>query len=168
MSPLDSVNGDRRDFVHWLTLDRRASCVGARSLSAAISLSTRNERLSTCDCGSHELRLDGEILVRPAKIRSHLVRSLKYTLRHFGHGAGHDHMKYDRDIEAVAVRSEVDLCIDREIGRKRELHPASHEFHRRLVAGRPACGEQLLRIGASARGARSRQLDVQFAVIAAR
>src|SRR5258706_527197 len=58
--------------------------------------------------------------------------------------------------------------VNREVSRQRELHPASHEFHGRLVAGRPARGEQLLRVGALARGARPRQLDVQFAVIAAR
>ena len=100
-----------------------------------------------------ELRFDRDVAVRRPGIRTHLVRHIDQTLRHVRRDAGQADVQADRDVEAVTVRSKVDLCVDREIGRKRELHPASHEFHRRLVAGRPARGEQLLRIGALARGA---------------
>ena len=65
-----------------LTLDRRASGAGARNVSAALSLSTHNERLSTCDCDSDELRLDRDIAVRRPGIRTHLVRRLDQVLRH--------------------------------------------------------------------------------------
>ena len=88
MSPLDGVNGDRRNLLAriGLSVGRRVSGAGGRSGSAALSLSTHNspaiERLSTCDCGSDELRLDRDIAVRRPGIRTHLVRRLDQVLRH--------------------------------------------------------------------------------------
>src|SRR5437588_12713510 len=83
-----------------LTLDRRASGARARSVSAAMSLSTRNERLSTCDCGSHELRLDGDVAVRRPRIRTHLVRRFDQALPHVRRDPGPPDFQADRDLQA--------------------------------------------------------------------
>src|SRR6266851_6398584 len=168
VSPLDGVTGPLARI--GLSETR---CAGWRGGSAALSLSTHNSPLairglSTCDRGSNELRLDRDVAVRRPGIRTHLMRRLDQAQRQVGRDTGQADVQADRDIVAGAVRSDVDLCVDCKVSRQRDLHPASHVFHRRLVAGGPARGEQLLRIGASARGAWPRQLDVQFAIIATR
>src|SRR6266403_602560 len=147
---------------------REDAAVALRSPFQPITCLWQFEGLSTCDCGSDELRLDRDVAVRRPGIWTHLVRRLDQALRYVGRDAGQADVQADRDIVAGAVRSAVDLRVDREVSRQRDVHPASHEFHRRLVAGRPARGEQLLWIGASAGGAWPRQPDVQFAVIATR
>jgi hypothetical protein len=49
-----------------------------------------------------------------------------------------------------------------------DLQFTGGKSHRTFEAGRPACGEQLLGIGADARGAGRRKLDVETAVGTAR
>src|SRR6478736_3856550 len=60
------------------------------------------EGLSTCDCGSHELRLDRDVAVRRPGIWTHLVRRLDQALRHVGRDAGQADVQADRDIVAGA------------------------------------------------------------------
>src|SRR5271165_3973167 len=60
----------------------------------------------------------------------------------------------------VARLIEVDLRVDREIWRKSDFHFARRARHCALEAGRPAGGEQLLRVRADARRARNRKFDV--------
>src|SRR5258707_11105607 len=131
VSPLDGVNGVRRNLLAriGLSVGYRVSGARGRSGSTAPSLSIHNSPLqfegpSTCDCGSHELRLDRDVAVRRPRIRTHLVRCLDQALRYVGRDAGQADVQADRDIEAVTVRSEVDLCIDREVGRQHDLDPA--------------------------------------------
>jgi hypothetical protein len=69
--------------------------------------------------------------------------------------------------ELVTGCAEINLGINSDIGRKRDLHVARHTAHRPDEAGRPAGGKQLLRIGAGAGAARGRQLDVKPAIFAA-
>src|SRR6266849_6417267 len=71
VSPLDGVNGVRRNLLARIGLSEGCRLSGARgrSGSAAPSLSTHTrlwqfEGPSTCDCGSHELRLDRDVAVR--------------------------------------------------------------------------------------------------------
>ena len=101
-------------------MDRRASGAGARSgqrcalpFNPQLALALK---AFDCDCDSDELRLDRDIAVRRPGIRTNLVRRLDQVLRHVWCDAGQADIQADRDIEAVAVRSEVDLCIDREVG----------------------------------------------------
>ena len=63
---------------------------------------------------------------------------------------------------------EIDLGVDRVIGRQRDLHVARGELHRRLEARRPAGREELLWVGAVAWGAGPRQPDLEATVGTAR
>jgi hypothetical protein len=69
--------------------------------------------------------------------------------------------------ELVAGCAEIDLCINSDISRKRDLHGARHAAHRPDEAGRPSGSKQLLRVGIGAGAARRRQLDVKPAIFAA-
>jgi len=66
-------------------LDRRASS-GRTQRLAPRSPFQRTTKASTC--GSHKLRLDGDVAVRRPGIRTHLVRRLDQALRYIGRDAG--------------------------------------------------------------------------------
>ncbi len=78
------------------------------------------------------------------------------------------HVEASREAERAPVGTEIDLGVDRVIGRQRDRHVARGELHRRLEARGPAGREELLRVGAGAPAARARQLDLEAAVGAAR
>ena len=63
---------------------------------------------------------------------------------------------------------QIDLGIDRQIGRQRNLLLRGNDGHRAFEAGRPAGREQLLGIGAGAWRTGHRELDVQTVVAGAR
>jgi hypothetical protein len=52
------------------------------------------------------------------------------------------------------------LGVDGQVSRDLDLHFAGRNPHRTAEAGRPTSGEQLLRIGAGAWGARNRKLNL--------
>jgi hypothetical protein len=60
-----------------------------------------------------ELGLDRDVAVRCPGIRTHLVRRLDHALRDVGGHAGEADVEESRDIVAFAVRSEIDLGIER-------------------------------------------------------
>src|ERR1700722_14462295 len=66
------------------------------------------------------------------------------------------------------LQPEIDLGVDRVIGRQRDLHVARGELHSRLEARGPAGREELLRVGAGAWAAGPRQPDLEPAVGSAR
>jgi hypothetical protein len=78
------------------------------------------------------------------------------------------HIEASRQAERAPFGTEIDLGVDRVIGRQRDLHVARGELHRRLEARGPAGREELLRVGAGARAAGPRQFDLEAAVGAAR
>jgi len=63
-------------------------------------------------------------------------------------------------------RSKVHLGVDRHVSRERDLLLAGDELDRREKARRPAGREQLLGVGAGARAAGRRELDVEPAIVA--
>jgi hypothetical protein len=71
-----------------------------------------------------------------------------------------------KEVSAVGY-VQVHFGVNRQVGRESDLHFTGRKPHRRFETGRPTSGEQLLRIGAGARGARSGKPDVQAAVRAA-
>src|SRR5437764_1195003 len=76
----------------------------------------------------------------------------------------------NEDVETCAekvfalVRVKIDLGVDRHVGRKLDLLSLRRDSKRAFETGRPAGGEQLLRISARARRSGRRYLDVEPAV----
>jgi hypothetical protein len=70
--------------------------------------------------------------------------------------------------EAIVSGAEVDFGIDGSAGRQGEILVLGGSPHGAYEAGRPAGGEELLRVGTSCMAARRRQLDIETAIVALR
>jgi hypothetical protein len=79
-----------------------------------------------------------------------LVGCLDEALRRRAFHPWQAHVEASRQAELAPFGTEIDLGIDRMIGRQRNLHAACGELLRRLEARGPAGREELLRIGAGA------------------
>src|ERR1700726_2645360 len=106
---------------------------------------------------SDQRRFDGDVPVRCSRIGTHLVGRLDEALRRRALHARQAHVEASRQAEGAPFWTEIDLGVDRVIGRQRDLHVARGELHRRLEARGPAGREELLRVGAGARAAGPRQ-----------
>src|SRR6202051_4995950 len=117
---------------------------------------------------SDQRRFDGDVPVRCSRIGTHLVGRLDKALRRRALHPRQAHVEASRQAEGAPFGTEIDLGVDRVIGRQRDLHVARGELHRRLEARGPAGREELLRVGAGARAAGARQPDLEAAVGTAR
>src|SRR5229473_6044052 len=117
---------------------------------------------------SDQRRFDGDVPMRCPRIGTHLVGRLDKALRRRALHPRQAHVEASCQAEGAPFGTEIDLGVDRVIGRQRDLHGARGELHRRLEARGPAGREELLRVGAGARAAGPRQPDLEAAVGAAR
>ncbi len=86
-------------------------------------------------------------------------------LRNFAVEAWQADIEASREPEDAMRRAQVDLGVDGHVSRERYLPLTGDELDRREKARRPAGREQLLRVGAGARAAGRRNLDVEPAII---
>src|SRR3984893_14806948 len=129
---------------------------------------------ATVFCKNRDRLLNGDIArkfnvpVRCSRIGTHLVGCVDKTLRCRALHPRQAHIEASRQAEGAPFGTEIDLGVDRMIGRQRDLHVARDELHRRPEARGPTGREELLRVGAGAGAAGPRQHALEAAVGAPR
>src|SRR5262245_2915054 len=97
---------------------------------------------------SDQLDGDGDIAANGLGIRARLVRGVDNSLRDLAIQVRQADIEAPPQEVATVRGAKIDLRVDGRIGGQSDPHLAGHGSHRTFEAGRPAGGEQLLRIGA--------------------
>src|SRR5215470_6986753 len=118
--------------------------------------------------GSDQIDGDVDVAAGGFGIRTNLMSFIQQGLSDVARDAGHADVEASTEEVAAFAQIQVDLGVDGDLGRQRDLLLAGHKADRTFETGRPTGGEQLLRIGADARRAGGRKPDVQAPVGAAR
>jgi hypothetical protein len=92
---------------------------------------------------SDEIGLDGDIAVHCLGVRADSMRRVDQRLRDLAVEARQADLEAGRQEECAAIEVQVDLGIDRNIGRELDLLLAGGELDRAHVAGRPSGAEQV-------------------------
>src|SRR3954451_16316495 len=115
-------------------------------------------------CGSDQVDRDVGVAARGFGVRTDLVRVIEQGLRDVARDTRQTDVEAGAEDVAAVQQVEVHLGVDRDLAWQRDLLLASRKRDRAFKTGRPAGGEQLLRISADARRAGGREPDVQAAV----
>src|SRR5262245_28428571 len=130
--------------------------------------SGRTQQLSGGNRSSDYVIAHVDIAVRRLRIGADPLGIVDQALRDAPLDARNGNVEARAEEELALVKVEVDLGVDRHVGRKLDLLSLGRNSERAFETGRPAGSEQLLRIGARARRSGGRQLDVELAVGASR
>jgi hypothetical protein len=137
-------------------------------LKVRLFLSRLEIRLFRWQLGLDQVDRDVDVAPCRVRIRAQLVRCVDQILSNFGL------QTWQADVEAGCERvsaascAQVHFSVNRHISWESDLPFAGRELYRTEETGRPTGGEKLLRVGAGARGARRRQLNLKSPIVGAR
>jgi hypothetical protein len=117
---------------------------------------------------SDQIDHDVDVATRGFGIRARLMCGVRQGLGRFTVQPRQANIETSLQEVSALGKDQVYFSVYGRVIRDSNLHLAGSKSYRTFEAGRPASGEQLLRIGAAACAARRRELDIQPAIRAAR
>ncbi len=117
--------------------------------------------------GSDQVDRNIDVAAGGFGVRARLVRGIHQGLGDVALQTGQADVETSLKEVSVPGLAQIYFGVDNRVSREGNLCFSGRELHRANETGRPAGGEQLLRISTVARSSRRRKLDVQPAIAAA-
>jgi hypothetical protein len=115
-------------------------------------------------CGSDQVNDDVDVATYGFRIRTGLVRGVCQGLSHFAIQTRQTDVEARLEGVSAVGQTQVHFGVNGQVSRDLDFHFAGRKPYRPFEAGGPTGGEQLLGVGAGARAARNRMLNVQAAI----